>query len=417
MPEEKPTQIPMRTILTESGDQPIGTPNPPARAGPPEAVLTAEATSAAIETMQLFTSQVSSQIAARPSAEPMCLPFDDALQQQNIARRIWQIKRMAIDAPHWFGLSSSEDLREEEAELTQNFGIQLEGSRNTGPGRKPAILLFPNVGTEAQSTPHSRMQHLLEFRTVVNRRTIGIFSLVGGVGVTSIAAALARLLANCGERVMLADAGGHTLLPRYFGGKGSKQGAIRRFDPIPGSDNQSIRTVSLDVEPFVGCDEEMDRILQEFAAEASRVDRVIWDLGNAPVDWTARILQPGIRVLVPLLPTAKCLMQLASTEDRLRRIQSSGCSAQWQYVLNHFDELDPAQVEIRARFRAELGDRLLPFILRTSPLVNEALLRGRNIVDHAPASPLVSDLWRLARSVTGTAGPSPVVAPEAWGEV
>jgi cellulose biosynthesis protein BcsQ len=347
----------------------------------------------------------------------MCLPFDDALQQQNIARRIWQIKRMAIDAPHWFGLSSSEDLREEEAELTQNFGIQLEGSRNTGPGRKPAILLFPNVGTEAQSTPHSRMQHLLEFRTVVNRRTIGIFSLVGGVGVTSIAAALARLLANCGERVMLADAGGHTLLPRYFGGKGSKQGAIRRFDPIPGSENQSIRTVSLDVEPFVGCDEEMDRILQEFAAEASRVDRVIWDLGNAPVDWTARILQPGIRVLVPLLPTAKCLMQLASTEDRLRRIQSSGCSAQWQYVLNHFDELDPAQVEIRARFRAELGDRLLPFILRTSPLVNEALLRGRNIVDHAPASPLVSDLWRLARSVTGTAGPSPVVAPEAWGEV
>ncbi len=369
----------------------------------------------AISTPRMALQRLDGQTAGGPTAEAGHATLLDARHQQKIAQRIWQINRMALDAPHWFGLPSQEDPYDEEAELTQKYGIEFKDAHGM-QGRAPIVLFFPPANVDAERAPHPRMQPLLQFRPVINRRAIGIFSLVGGVGVTSIAAGLTRLLASCGERVMVADAGGRTLLPRYFGGKGSIQGAIRKFNPVPGSENQSIRTVSLEVEPFVGCDEELDRILQEFGSEAGRVDRVIWDLGNAPVDWIARILQPGIRVLVPLLPTAKCLMQLASTETLLRRIQSSGCSAQWQYVLNQFDELDPAQVEIRARFRADLGDRLLPFVLRASPLVNEALLRGRNIVDHAPACPLVSDLWRLARSVTGMAAPYPAIVPEAWGE-
>jgi hypothetical protein len=44
------------------------------------------------------------------------------------------------------------------------------------------------------------------------------------------------------------------------------------------------------------------------------------------------------------------------------------------------------------------------------------LLNGRTIVDHAPACPLVLDLWRLARSVAGLAHPYPAMSPEAWGE-
>jgi cellulose biosynthesis protein BcsQ len=327
---------------------------------------------------------------------------------------------MALDAPHWFGIGEQEvrdnegSDDEEEGEFTRRFGIEIEEGHYEQASR--SILLFPRVGADADMALRRSTQQVLQFRPVINRSTIGVFSLVGGVGATSIAASLARLLANCGERVILADAGPHTLLPRYFGGKGSKQGAIRRFDPIKGSANRSIRTISLDIESYTGCQEELDCIFKKFGSEAAHVDRVIWDLGNAPADWIARILQRGIRVLVPLLPTAKCLMQLSSTEALLRRLQNSGCSTQWQYIINQFDELDPCQVEIRARFRTELGGRLLPFILRSSPLVNEALLCGKNIVDHAPACPLVPDLWRLARSVTGMAVPYPAIAPEAWAE-
>jgi cellulose biosynthesis protein BcsQ len=157
-------------------------------------------------------------------------------------------------------------------------------------------------------------------------------------------------------------------------------------------------------------------MLEEFNGEAARMDRVLWDLGNAPADWVVRILRQGVRVIVPLLPTAKCLMQLPATERILQRSQKPGSPAHWQYLLNQFDERDPAQVDIRTRFRQELGDRLLPFMLRSSPLVNEALLCGRTVVDHAPACPLVSDLWRLARSVAGLAQPFPSIMPESWGE-
>jgi cellulose biosynthesis protein BcsQ len=337
-------------------------------------------------------------------------------QQREIARSVWRASRIALDAPHWFGFSARES-ENEEAALPQQFGLMADRGAPMPDIEKTSVLTFPlGGGDRVGSAVPRRSQDVLRFRVPAVKKPIGIFSLVGGVGATSLAAGLARILANCGERVMLADAGGHSLLPHYFGGKGSRQGTVRKFVPLPGSNNQVISMVSLDVEPFAGMDDEQDRILQEFNKESTRTDRVVWDLGSAPEDWVVRVLQQGMRVIVPLLPTAKCLIQLTATDRILQRSQKPGRPARWQYVLNQFDARDAAHVEIRARFRQQLGDRLLPFTLRSTPLVNEALLNGRTIVDHAPACPLVLDLWRLARSVAGLAHPYPAMSPEAWGE-
>jgi cellulose biosynthesis protein BcsQ len=333
---------------------------------------------------------------------------------QRMACSVWQANRGVMDTPHWCGLP--EEAREpEEADLPQRFGIMPDANAKH-PGPSAANLLsFPLTGYEigCSAMPH-RSPDILPFRVPRARKAVAIFSLAGGVGSTSVAAGLARVLANCGERVMLADAGGRSLLPHFFGGKGSRQGIVRRFLPPAGSRNEVISMLSLDVQPFAGNDEEQERILEEFEGEARRADRVVWDLGNAPEDWIGRVLQQDLRIVIPLLPNAKCLLQLTETDSMLRRkLKRAG---RWQFVLNQFDERDPAHVAIRMRFREKLGAHLLPFVLRNTPLVDEALLKGRTIVDHAPACPLVLDLWRLARAVGALARSCPTFLPETWGE-
>ena len=360
---------------------------------------------------------------------------------ERVAKSIWQRNRPALDAPAWLGLA---DVDEREMEMPEIFGMTVHARGkvsgipespaqglgapgvidrrqavplNKNPGQTSSLLSFPAHGTaRVSAVPHRTSDDVLRFRAPTGKQPILIFSMVGGVGGTSLAAGLARVLANCGERVMLADAGGHSLLPSYFGGRGSRQGVVRKFIAPAASNSEAISMLSLDVESFAWNDEELDRIFVEFMREASGFDRVIWDLGNAPVEWCARLLRQGARVIVPVLPTAKCLIQLAATEAILQRGKTLGELKQWQYILNQFDENDPAHVNIRGRFRAELGERLLPFMLRSSPLVNEALLCGKTVVDHAPACPLVGDLWRLARSVAGLPQAYPEIVPGAWGE-
>lgn len=360
------------------------------------------------------------------------------IKNESFAKSAWLGNRSAMDAPEWFGLPEGNPV---EKELPELFGITVEPNdgisglpksfrlptrveeqkrRLAGPavvGPTTTVLTFPKgVTTRASIVPHRSKESVLPFRLPAAKPPILIFSLVGGVGGTSLAAGLTRVLAGCGERVMLADAGGHSLLPHYFGGLGSRQGVVRKFITPAVPNSEAVSMLSLDVESFAWNDEEMDRILVEFGREAAAFDRVVWDLGNAPVEWCARILRLGARVIVPLLPTAKCLMQLSATEAVLQKAKRSGETMNWHYILNQFDERDRAQVDIRGRFRAQLGERLLPFMLRSSPLVNEALLCGKTVIDHAPACPLVNDLWRLARSVAGLPQAYPETVPGAWGE-
>ena len=360
------------------------------------------------------------------------------MKSERFAESVWRVNRGSMDAPAWFGFPDTNPLEKELPELfgitvqpsggisglLQNFRLpaNVEERKNrlskTAAARPmPAVLTFPQGGTaRTLPVPHRSKESVLSFRAPAAKQPILIFSMVGGVGGTSLAAGLTRILANCGERVMLADAGGHSLLPHYFGGQGSRQGVVRRFIAPTVPNSEAVNMLSLDVESFAWNDEEMDRILVEFRREAAGFDRVIWDLGNAPAEWSARILRQGARVIVPLLPTAKCLMQLSATEALLQKAKRLGDMTNWQYILNQFDERDRAHMNIRGRFRAQLGERLLPFMLRSSPLVNEALLCGKTVVDHAPACPLVNDLWRLARSVAGLPQAYPEIVPGAWGE-
>ncbi len=181
---------------------------------------------------------------------------------------------------------------------------------------------------------------LVTFRSPA-RQTLTVFSLVGGSGRTSIAAAIARMLAGSGLRVLLVDTIAHSLLPRLFGSGESRQGVIRNFLPATRDRSRMVSVVSLAIEAFAGDDSEQYRILHEFTQEATRYDRVVWDLGGAPLDWAAKVLSVSPEILVPLLPDTNSLVQLRATERFLHHCHLDGTAPlQWRYVLNNFNEND-----------------------------------------------------------------------------
>ena len=235
----------------------------------------------------------------------------------------------ALCCPH-LEESLFESLHEDE--LPMRYGIELD-SQGLGvvPAAETAIghaipakdmasaplLQFPVPGLTPASRQLSPLCQLddgvLPFRATA-KHTLAVFSLTGGTGRTSLAAGLARLLSGAGLRVLLVDTSSFSLLPRLFGAAESRQGVVRNFFPETGQKHRMISLISLAVEPFAGDDYEQDRILQELDQQAARVDRVVWDLSGAPLDWAARVLGTSPQILVPLLPSTNSLMQLRATE-------------------------------------------------------------------------------------------------------
>ena len=249
-----------------------------------------------------------------------------------LAQSVWQENRRFLeevplprDTPAWLRSSpafspapwSDKPLHESELEevLPLHYGIRLDEHRVdscrsiatvvafqvTAPP-PPPLLTFPFATlppfSRTPTLPTPFEDGVLPFRAPV-KQTLAIFSLTGGSGRTSIAAGLARLLAGSGLRVLLVDTSAFSLLPRLFGAVESRQGIIRNFVPASGEQNRMISLISLAVEPFAGDDYEQYRILQELQRHAARVDRVVWDLSGAPLDWAAKVLGAAPQILVP----------------------------------------------------------------------------------------------------------------------
>ena len=66
------------------------------------------------------------------------------------------------------------------------------------------------------------------------------------------------------------------------------------------------------------------------------------------------------------------------------------------YLLNGFDASLPLHLDVREVMRQQLGDRLLPFVIRRSPAVSEALAEGMTVMDYAPGGPVAGDYMSLA---------------------
>lgn len=226
---------------------------------------------------------------------------------------------------------------------------------------------------------------------------MAVFSLAGGVGKTSLVATLGRALSARGERVLLVDTAAYGLLPFFFGAGDQRPGVLRTFGPPVASGDAPIQMITLDPEAFGPEGAPQEALVVEISKHARGVGRVIVDLATASGATTRRIMRMAPQILVPLIPDMNSVVSVGSIDAFFDRNGNSTANPSLpNYVLNQFDASLPLHLDVREVLREQLGDRLLPFAVRRTPAVSEALAEGMTIIDYAPNSAVAEDFASLA---------------------
>ena len=280
----------------------------------------------------------------------------------------------------------------------------LQHSRERVAARWYALKgVFEQPGQEAAEPAPVRQK---ETRTPV----LAVFSMAGGVGKTSLVATLGRSLSSLGEKVLLTDTTSHGLLPFYFGASELRQGTVRTFSPPSGSTDAPIYLVSYDVEASSTDEAAQEALVEEITASSRGTHRVLLDLTVSSSWIVRRMARLSPTILVPVAPDMNSVISLHAVEKFFNGVvDAEGRPLKLFYLLNQFDASLPLHLDVREVLRRQLGDRLLPFVIRRAPAVSEALAEGMTIVDYSPEAPVAEDYgntatWLRTVSAPATAG-------------
>ncbi len=253
-------------------------------------------------------------------------------------------------------------------------------------------------GTEPEAAPTPR-----ETRIPV----LAVFSLAGGVGKTSLVATLGRALSWLGEKVLLTDTTSHGLLPFYFGASELRPGVVRTFSPPSGSTDAPIHLVSYDLDERGSARASQEALVEELDRAATGTHRILLDM-NASSAWLLRRMsRMSPTVLVPVAPDMNSVISLQAVERFFQGMQDlDGRAIQPYYVLNQFDASLPLHLDVREVLRRQLGDRLLPSVIRRSPVVSESLAEGMTVVDYAPEAAVAEDYVNVANWLRTISAPA-----------
>jgi cellulose synthase operon protein YhjQ len=236
---------------------------------------------------------------------------------------------------------------------------------------------------------------------------LAVFSLAGGVGKTSLVATLGRALSARGERVLLVDTAAFGLLPFFFGARDQRPGVLRTFTPPGASGDAPIQLVTVDPETLGPETAPQETLSHEISRNSRGAGRVVIDLATASGATIRRALRLSPTVLVPVVPDMSSVVSVSSIDAFFQHhVTGSGQQVRPYYVLNQFDSSLPLHLDVREVLREQLGERLLPFALRRTPAVSEALAEGMTVVDYAPDSAVAEDFGNLAGWVKSLAAPA-----------
>jgi len=330
-----------------------------------------------------------------PDAEPSTFPAQRSSNPADIAAGpAWlyappapQVTPKPIASPLPIGQSSVADTLQHSRERVAARWFALKG-------------VFEQPG---QDQPEAAPIRQKETRTPV----LAVFSLAGGVGKTSLVATVGRALSSMGEKVLLTDTTSHGLLPFYFGASELRQGAVRTFSPPSGSTDAPIYLVSYDVDQKGRDDAAQEQLADEIVNNGRGTHRILLDL-NVNSSWIVRRLsRMSPTILVPVAPDMNSVISLQTLEKFFSGVNDGdGRPLQPFYVLNQFDTSLPLHLDVREVMRRQLGERLLPFVIRRAPAVSEALAEGMTVVDYAPDAPVAEDYLNLATWLRTVAAPA-----------
>jgi cellulose synthase operon protein YhjQ len=274
----------------------------------------------------------------------------------------------------------------------------LQGSRDRLASRWYALRgVFDGAGLPAEAAPAP---------VAARAPVVAVFSLAGGVGKTSLVATLGRALSARGERVLLVDTAPYGLLPFFFGARDQRPGMLRTFSPPGNSGDAPIQMVTIDPEGMGPDNTSQEPLSTEIGTYSRGSSRIIVDLATASGATTRRILRMSPLVLVPLIPDMNSVVSFSSIDSFFQHNGPASAKALPHYVLNQFDPSLPLHLDIREVLREQLGDRLLPFVLRRTPAVSEALAEGMTVMDYAPNSTVAEDFGNLASWVKSQSAPA-----------
>jgi cellulose synthase operon protein YhjQ len=274
----------------------------------------------------------------------------------------------------------------------------LQHSRERVASRWFALKGVFDSSQEQQETQPVRQK---EARTPA----LALFSLAGGVGKTSMVATLGRALASLGEKVLLTDTTSYGLLPFYFGARELRPGVVRTFSPPSGSTDAPIYLVNYEVDK--PGEQNPEWLSDEIIRNSRGTNRILLDLGTGSASLTRRIAKLNPTILVPVAPDMNSVIGLANVEKYFAgQVDNDGRPIQPVYLLNQFDASLPLHLDVREVMRQQLGDRLLPFVIRRSPSVSEALAEGMTVMDYAPGSPVAEDYMNLAGWLRSLSAPA-----------
>ncbi len=246
---------------------------------------------------------------------------------------------------------------------------------------------------------------------------LAVFSLAGGVGKTSLVATLARTLSARGERVLLVETTPFGLLPCFFGARDRRPGVLRTFSPPEGETGTPVQMVALNADALALDPEGHDPLAAEIGRCSQAAGRVIVDIATASAAVARRVLRLAPTVLVPVIPDMNSVVNTGFIDCLFHRKSDAPTdSSEVYYVLNQFDPSLPLHLDVREVLRERLGDRLLPFALRHTPAVSEALAQGMTVLDYAPASQTAEEFNSLAAWVKARSVPAGAACGKRWME-
>lgn len=357
----------------------------------------------AVETMTVKAGVIESLIEmqqTQPIAESNVQTAAEAAPQERT--------RATAPVPAW--LAAEQPKRPVEPEPAPAVEETLQQSRERVASRWFALRELFEQG------PHERAPEIQ--KTVSNEvPVLAVFSLAGGVGKTSLVATLGRALASSGEKVLLTDTTSHGLLPFYFGASELRPGVVRTFAPPVGSADAPIHLLSFDLLGKGGDLEAQEWLAEELTRNGLGMQRVLVDLSPS-VPWVLRrIARMNSIVIVPMAPDMSSVISLNTVERFFEDITDAGGKpVHPRYVLNGFDASQPLHLDVREVLRQQLGDRLLPFVIRRSPAVSEALAEGMTVMDYAPETAVAGDVLNLASWLRTQAAPAPGFRKARWSE-
>lgn len=266
--------------------------------------------------------------------------------------------------------------------------------------QSPRWALLQDLGADSESPAVRGDSHELRVPT------FAVCSTSGGTGKTTVSTTLGSALALSGDNILMIHGTQQPSAPVHFGAPLAQPGRLRTFVP-PMRNQGTVHMISHRFDEGSPQSEESGEwLIREVNSLQTEIDRCIVEI-TSPRGPESQMLNLARICLVVLTPDINSVMALAPFRKLSERVGRAGSRQQPEvhFLINKFDPASAFHAEVRQNLRLQLGAHLLPFCIRRSDLIAEALAAGMTVLDYAPSSAPAEDFLRLAawaREVTSS---------------